>query len=518
MCIPSSAYTTPNFAFTFRHVYNYIATFVEPPPSCRTFALGETHRSYKQQYSKIYFHRLLNLRQFVEESAARRWQSVKGGPTMVPRVLEVEKSNMCWIVGTVFLDMPMKPDVLEEIARDQSLPALPRPDKIFSPADATVLEDESGRIKLVGKILQKLNLVSGIIMAALGMETDGGEFEVFDACVAGYAPQEHDAPSKMQVDSDGEEWIGLISGLDIGETENPDYRGDLRNQLLTEYLAAETGSDVDQEQSSGISRLIIAGNSLIPIDPLRDEKENLSGVPEHQRQGYKPSETTAEHPLDLLASYLTDIVASIPVHVMPGAHDPVGVALPQQPLPRAMFGNLRTSPQLLTETNPLWLKIGDCWSVHSTHDLFGYILISTYAASLLGNSGQPLEDMCKYLPDPEIPDPNARGSSLRLQLALATLESRHFAPTAPDTIDCYPYQEIEPFILQQTPDLYFCGNQPRFETTLLEHNGIKCRIICIPKFSETGELVLFNVRTLDVKVVKFDAEGMDKQEMVDAEA
>lgn len=37
---------------------------------------------------------------------------------LVPRVLEVVKSQLCYIVGTVYLDMPLKPNVLEDIGRD----------------------------------------------------------------------------------------------------------------------------------------------------------------------------------------------------------------------------------------------------------------------------------------------------------------------------------------------------------------------------------------------------------------
>ena len=36
----------------------------------------------------------------------------------IPRVLEVEKGKLCFIVGTVYMEMPLKPNVLEDIARD----------------------------------------------------------------------------------------------------------------------------------------------------------------------------------------------------------------------------------------------------------------------------------------------------------------------------------------------------------------------------------------------------------------
>jgi len=37
---------------------------------------------------------------------------------LVPRVLDVEKGKLCYVVGTVYMDMPLKPNVMIDIARD----------------------------------------------------------------------------------------------------------------------------------------------------------------------------------------------------------------------------------------------------------------------------------------------------------------------------------------------------------------------------------------------------------------
>lgn len=135
--------------------------------------------------------------------------------------------------------------------------------------------------------------------------------------------------------------------------------------------------------------------------------------------------------------------------------------------------------------------------------------------------------MASYLPEPEVEEGSSTPqNSLRIRLIQTALNSRHLAPTAPDTLHCFPYLDADPFILNFTPHMIFhgkgslahfshcrlidgSGNQPRFETALIEEEGMKCRLICIPKFAETGQLVLFNTRTLDVKVVCVDASGME---------
>lgn len=36
------------------------------------------------------------------------------------RVLDVQKGKLCYVIGTVYMDMPLKPNVLTDLARDVS--------------------------------------------------------------------------------------------------------------------------------------------------------------------------------------------------------------------------------------------------------------------------------------------------------------------------------------------------------------------------------------------------------------
>jgi len=72
-------------------------------------------------------------------------------------------------------------------------------------------------------------------------------------------------------------------------------------------------------------------------------------------------------------------------------------------------------------------------------------------------------------------------------------------------LGCYPYFKNDPFIITRTPHLYFIGNQPRFESTLSTHNdGQKTRVVLLPRFSESGQVVLVNPRNLDIRVVSIE--------------
>lgn len=186
----------------------------------------------------------------------------------------------------------------------------------------------------------------------------------------------------------------------------------------------------------------------------------------------------------------------MPVHLLTGASDPSGTLLPQQPLPRAMFGDVKTLKNFHCETNPTWLGLegSDAES-------------SNGRRSMLVHSGQALDDMHKYVPSPPIS---------RLDIACNSILWRHMAPTAPDTLWCYPYLTTDPFVLRHTPDLYVVGCQPEFATRLVrgdENDGDageelrRCRVVLVPQFKSSGELVLVNMRNLDVKCVKFGTMG-----------
>jgi DNA polymerase delta subunit 2 len=68
----------------------------------------------------------------------------------------------------------------------------------------------------------------------------------------------------------------------------------------------------------------------------------------------------------------------------------------------------------------------------------------------------------------------------------------------------YPFQENDPFILRECPHVYFVGNQPQFATGIIEGPaGQQVRLIAVPKFKETGTLVLLDGETLEAETVTF---------------
>ncbi|KIJ69512.1 hypothetical protein HYDPIDRAFT_24347 [Hydnomerulius pinastri MD-312] len=488
------------------------STLLPATANAPSFIIDAKNKSYKHQYSNIYFTRLAMLKKPVLERAKAKWKDLPGKPMHVARVLDVVKSKLCWVLGTVYMDMPLKPNVLEDLGRDHSIPPPPPREKFYSDEDSVMLEDESGRIKLVGERLKSMRLVTGVIIAALGMEAPNGDFEVIDTCSADLAPfAEVDSKDSDGIDVDNgstqpDEYLGIVSGLSIGATSPTDAQ----IQMLVEYICGEVGGLDDQKLASQITRLIIAGNSLSPAS----DGENGDDDEEQKRPkkfGAAVQANFSPHPNLALSAHLQDLVSALPVHILPGADDPSGTILPQQSFPRAMFGRAASFETFHCETNPAWLRV-ECGAGADQ-------LISKGAGpsesrtdrppvtrSLLVTSGQPVLDMYKYLPTPP---------STLVSIAASTLRWRHVAPTAPDTLWCHPYRERDPFVLKETPDIYVVGGMPEFGTELVgpEESGAKkiskrCRVVLVPSFAETGVLVLVNLRTLDVRRVNFGVAGM----------
>ncbi|XP_057507578.1 DNA polymerase delta small subunit isoform X2 [Actinidia eriantha] len=111
----------------------------------------------------------------------------------------------------------------------------------------------------------------------------------------------------------------------------------------------------------------------------------------------------------------------------------------------------------------------------------------------LGTSGQNIDDLDKYS---EAKD--------KLEFMERTLRWRHIAPTAPNTLGCYPFTDRDPFFIERCPHVYFVGNQDKYETRLMKGSeGQVVRLICIPRFGETGIAVVLNMRNLECHALSF---------------
>lgn len=58
-------------------------------------------------------------------------------------------------------------------------------------------------------------------------------------------------------------------------------------------------------------------------------------------------------------------------------------------------------------------------------------------------------------------------------------------------------------MLNNCPHVYVVGNQPAYGTRLIDSHGVAVRLLCVPDFSTTGQVVLLNLKTLTPQVMEF---------------
>ncbi|XP_038975812.1 DNA polymerase delta small subunit isoform X1 [Phoenix dactylifera] len=409
---------------------------------------GERYRG--QQYSQIYFTRLHHMRNLLN-SLVPKWK-----PHLpVHTILGLEEGKECIIIGTMYKHMKLKSSILDEYSKERSTVPLVKPHNFMHPDDHLILEDESGRVKLAGTFLAPSVYVTGIVVALHGKETSDGDFFVQDVLEAGLPPQ-----IEQPLDLREDKHVVFISGLSVGSSMfNP-----LQFQLLVDHITGHLGDENEQSIASQIVRVVIAGNSVQISQGI------LSGQTLAPKDQSRLTEPIKEFDISLI-----QLAAAMPVDIMPGPSDPANFSLPQQPLHRCLFPGASVYNTFLSCTNPHQFELDDV--------LF------------LGTSGQNIDDLSKY-----------SDAKDKLEFMERTLKWRHLAPTAPNTLGCYPYTDKDPFLIESCPHVYFVGNQDKYETRLLQGPEKQLlRLICIPRFCETGVAVV----VLGLQLVALVAAGGD---------
>ncbi|XP_037114196.1 DNA polymerase delta subunit 2 [Syngnathus acus] len=421
-------------------------------PNSERFGVGE--RSFSRQYAHIYSARLLQMRPLLTAKAQQKW----GSNVLSRKLCDLQTGEQCCIVGTLFKRMDLQPSILKEISEEHNL--LPQPPRVkyISDNDELILEDELQRIKLEGKI-DRDRCVTGSVIAVYGAERNDGKFTVEDFCTA-------DLPAQtVRPALNADRFLLLVSGLGLGSSHADSMLG---LQLLVDMVTGQLGDQGEQSGAATISRVLMAGNLLSQSTQDKDAATKAKYLTKKTQAG-------SVEAIRLLDELLLQLVASVPVDVMPGQYDPTNYTLPQQPLHRCMFPLSSVYPTLQLASNPYQATVD--------------------GVRFLGTSGQNISDIERY-----------SSMNSHLEILEETLRLRHLAPTAPDTLGCYPFYMKDPFILEECPHVYFSGNAPTFGSKRLTGaDGQEILLVTVPTFHSTQTACLVNLRTLECEPISFSA-------------
>ncbi|XP_030839817.1 DNA polymerase delta subunit 2 [Strongylocentrotus purpuratus] len=410
-------------------------------------------RNYQRQYAHLYSERLISMRPGLEKAARRKW----GEDAPLCHLYQLVSGEKQIVVGTLFKSMELKPSILKEISEDRNLTPQPVRERFFSDSDFLVLEDELQRVVLTGNI-DVQTAITGTVIAVKGFENDNGKFEVEDSCYVDLPSIEEFPPL------DDDRYIILMSGLGIGSDQT-----DLMNlQLMVDIITGQLGTADQQKMFSKVVRVIIAGNSL-------SESTQDKGVLTTAKYLTRKSQAGTVEGVKTLDHILVQLTSCIPVDLMAGDFDPANSSLPQQPFHRCMFPQSSVYSTFNSVTNPYEAKIA--------------------GIRVLGSSGQNVTDIYQFTTMED-----------RLSILEQTLKYGHIAPSAPDTLACYPFYDQDPFIIKECPAIYFAGNQPRFQTKKLTGScDQEVLLVTVPSFQETKSCVIINLRTMDCQPLIFSA-------------
>ncbi len=432
---------------------------------------------YQRQYSHVYSYRLAALKEGC-------WKNLPYDENCkrVNRILELKENELSSVVGTIVVESlngNSDANYYNNDGDDEEDRQL-HPDVVCRSCDQLFLEDESGRVAL--KFAESstneeqrfaYQYCTGVVAGVQGSVDDRGIMHVQKIVSPALPPPK--TGDNNNDDNDDEPHLLLVSSLNCGD---PGVSS-LPRELLVSYLQGHFGD------ASKVARIVVAGSGPGAVDPAMGLRE-----------------------FDLFGLEVTR-TAGIPLDILPSDKDPTTRNWPQRPLhssllPHTLKGstNSNTSsssssdgkPMTRTTPNPYQAEIG--------------------GQLVLGTDGLNVRDLQKHILK-KAASGDAPVKLTELEALEQTLKWAHLCPTGPNSIGMVP--SGDPMAMtKQAANVYFCGNSNEgFATKLYEHGdseSSKTRLVCLPKFSETGEAVLVNLKTLQVEVLRFAAETEKKED------
>jgi DNA polymerase delta subunit 2 len=453
-----------------------VATAAATSASSKKQAVVDVH-PYQRQYAHVYHERL-------EALGPRCWEAIptttgEGDPSVISRVdriLELLEGVVSAAVGTI---------VKEHSVQDKNVL---HADSKCCASDALFLEDASGRVALEFDTDSKSSdtdhvhaYCTGMVVGVVGCVRADGVLVIHSVHYPVAAPSFDDdnnnsSSTTATAANTTAPHVLFLSGLQCGGVSV----SSLPRELLVAYLEGRFGVD-----AARVSRIVIAGGSCAAAD--------------------KNSSMSAS--VKELDAFLLQVAATgIPIDIMPGQDDPASANWPQRPLHRS----------LLKQTDRYCSNM-----VNRTPNPYSAVYGSGKQQLVVGTDGANVQDLSRSLlltttndnDAMDVEDSKTAAASTstfqtlsELQALERTFTAGHICPTGPDSVPTIPHPTQDPMVLTVTPDVYFSGNCSKFATKTVTtvQSQPKKRLLCLPKFGETGEAVLVNMETLGVELLCFE--------------
>lgn len=443
---------------------------------------------------------------------------------VVPRIIELMENVPSTAVGTIVKSTPGRP--ASDTAYHSSYEGLSYLGVPFTEEDvfmnycraedSIVLEDESGRVELtlMGDDIDLHSLATGVVVAVEGTVGATGVMTVTKVHFPSMGPQnetmeESVSNEKKKVQDDEEDQddddahVLLISGLDCG---GADTMTSLKREMLLDYLMGHFAP----EEGCRIARVIVAGGGC--TRPIKPENMTLFGNWNNSGKKGEPIDTSnVTLPIRELDLFLGEMCAGgIPVDYIPGLHDPTNANWPQKPLHASLLPNAVSFVNMLSRApNPYEARIGNKTFLgsdgYNVYDLLKFVS-KRHVGHVAGDENESMNVSLKSQSqqNQELEGDTTLKEMSSLEALELTFKYNHMAPTGPDSLPTFPFKDVDPFVIEKTPHVYFAGNCDEFASKLVQEKGRTTRLVCIPSFLKTGQAVLLNIKSLDCTIVEFN--------------
>merc|ERR1719383_506366 len=170
------------------------------------------------------------------------------------KILHVKEDEECVVIGTVFKNVKLRPNLIETYTKDRRLREAVEDVRFASREDTLILEDEGARMALGcarAGALPARALSTGVVCAVRGRDRDG-TFLVEDMCFPGLGPQ------RPLTRVPGSPMVALVSGLGLSRDSNL-----MLAQQLVDWVSGNLGSPEDQARASRVCRVVIVGGTVV---------------------------------------------------------------------------------------------------------------------------------------------------------------------------------------------------------------------------------------------------------------
>ncbi|KAM0688000.1 hypothetical protein COBT_000749 [Conglomerata obtusa] len=165
----------------------------------------------------------------------------------------------------------------------------------------------------------------------------------------------------------------------------------------------------------------------------------------------------------------------IDIILLPSINDPASNLIPQEPFPNRFFKAENCS-------NPDLVKINNC--------------------NVILTSGENVFDMLKYIKPVFDENQNSYSTESILNAMDIILKCQHICPTTPDTLKSVPIIEYDKMLICDEIDFFICGNCENFN--IKKVNNDRTTLISLPKFKETFEAIIFDMKDSLYEIVNFE--------------